>query len=128
MQSTELSFARLVADADGGSHFETIAVPVKLRDFAPPARPFGVSALAEASQCGFLHLPGGWEGEPHPSPLRMWIFVLDGEMEFEAGNGDQRRIAAGSALLLEDTVGRGHASRVLGGRPVTLAVVRLAPA
>lgn len=123
--STDLSFSRLVPDADGGSHFEPIQIPVTLQDFAPPAQPFSVSPLAPATQCGFLHLPAGWFGEMHPSPIRMWIFVLAGEMLFEAANGDQRHITPGHALLLEDTVGRGHVSRVLGAGHVILAVVRL---
>lgn len=125
MNAPGLSFSRLVADADGGSHFEAVDVPVTLQDFAPPAQPFFVSALQPASQCGFLHLPAGWYGEMHPSPIRMWIFVLAGEMLFEAANGDQRRVGIGDALLLEDTTGRGHVSRVLGEAAVTLAVVRL---
>lgn len=49
-----------------------------LQDFAPPAQPFGVSPLPPASQSGFLHLPSGWLGEVHPSPIRMWIFALKG--------------------------------------------------
>lgn len=121
----DLPFSRLVPQADGGSRFEVFTVLVTLQDFAPPAQPFSVSPLSAATQCGFLHLPAGWVGEMHPSPIRMWIFVLEGEMQFEAGTGEARRIAPGSALLLEDTVGRGHLSRVLGARPVTLAVVRL---
>jgi len=123
--STQLSFPRLVPDTDGGSHFEDIEIPVTLQNFAPPAQPFSVSPLEPATQCGFLHLPVGWFGEMHPSPIRMWIFVLVGEMLFEAANGDQRHIVPGHALLLEDTVGRGHVSRVLGQSPVALAVVRL---
>lgn len=123
--ANDLSFARLVATADGGSRFDALAIPVTLQQFAPPALPFGVSPLAAASQCGFLHLPAGWIGELHPSPLRMWIFMLDGEMHFEASNGDARHLLPGSALLLEDTQGRGHLSRVLGSAPATLAVVRL---
>lgn len=123
--STHLSFSRLVPDDDGDSRFETATIPVELTNFAPPAQPFGVSPLEAAAQCGFLHLPTGWFGEMHPSPIRMWIFVLAGEMCFEAANGDQRNIRPGDALLLEDTVGRGHVSRVLGTGAVTLAVVRL---
>jgi len=124
--SVNLSFARLVSISDGGSRFETLAIPVTLQNFAPPAQPFGVSALSEATQCGFLCLPAGWVGEMHPSPMKMWVFVLEGEMHFEASNGEARHIAPGSALLLEDTEGQGHFSRVLGSRPVTLAVVRVA--
>jgi hypothetical protein len=123
--SAELSFSRLVATPDGGSRFETVAIPVTLQNFAPPAQPFSVSPLSHATQCGFLHLPAGWVGEMHPSPIRMWIFVLEGEMHFEASNGEARHITPASALLLEDTAGRGHFSRVLGSRPATLAVVRL---
>ncbi len=61
----------------------------------------------------------------HPSPIRMWIFVLQGEMHFEASNGDSQKIVAGSAVLLEDTVGLGHFSKVLGDSPAILAAVRL---
>jgi hypothetical protein len=125
MMSSTLSFSRLVPTPDGGSRFETLEVSLVLKDFAPPAQPFSVSSLATATQTGFLHLPPGWIGEMHPSPIRMWIFVLEGQMHFEASNGDGRQISPGSALLLEDTVGRGHFSRVIGHLPATLAVVRL---
>jgi len=123
--SVTLTFSRLVPTADGGSRLEPIEVPVLLRDFAPPAQAFGVSSLSAATQTGFLHLPAGWVGELHPSPIRMWIFVLEGQMHFEASNGEARQISPGNALLLEDTVGRGHSSRVVGPLAATLAVVRL---
>jgi hypothetical protein len=118
-------YSRLVPTSDGGSRFDEVSIPFETKNFAPPAQPFSVSLLSEATQCGFLHLPVGWYGEMHPSPIRMWIFVLQGSMRFEASNGDAREINPGSALLLEDTVGCGHVSRVLGERAVILAVVRL---
>lgn len=121
----ELVFPKLVNDGAGGTRFESVTVPVTRQQFAPPALPFSVSPLAPASQCGFLHLPAGWVGEPHPSPIRMWIFVLQGHMRFEASDGDSRDISPGSGLLLEDTSGRGHSSRVVGNGEVALAVVRL---
>jgi hypothetical protein len=123
--SITLNFSRLVPTAEGGSRFEPLEVPVLLKDFAPPAQAFSVSSLSAATQTGFLHLPAGWIGEMHPSPIRMWIFVLEGQMQFESSNGDARQLSPGSALLLEDTVGRGHLSRVVGQRPATLAAVRL---
>ena len=123
--STDLVFPRLFADSNGGSRFDTVEIPVTLQNFAPLALPFSVSPLAPATQCGFLYLPVGWIGDMHPSPIRMWIFVLQGEMHFEASNGDSQKIAAGSAVLLEDTVGVGHFSKVLGSNPAILAAVRL---
>jgi len=124
MQSP-LHFARLYADETGISHFSQATVEVTLREFAPPALPFGVSEFVAASQCGFLHLPAGWIGDMHPSPIRMWIFVLSGAMEFEAGDGDVVAVSPGSALLLEDTTGSGHLSRVVSSGAATLAAVRL---
>ena len=123
--ATELTFPRLVADSSGGSRFESITVGVTPQQFAPPALPFSVSPLEPASHCGFLHLPVGWVGETHPSPIRMWIFVLQGRMRFEASDGESRDIVPGSGVLLEDTRGFGHNSRVLGDEPATLAAVRL---
>ncbi|ABE46123.1 cupin domain-containing protein [Polaromonas sp. JS666] len=120
--STTLNFRCLYTDDDGVSHFAPLDVEMAPREFAPP---FSVSPLETASRYGFLHLPAGWIGDLHPSPLRMWIIVLSGEMEFEAGDGEQQKIAPGSALLLEDTTGMGHCSRVLGNQPAVLAVVHV---
>jgi hypothetical protein len=122
---TTAQYSRLLPTSDGGSRFDEVSISFELKNFAPPAQSFSVSALGEATQCGFLHLPVGWYGEMHPSPIRMWIFVLQGRMKFEASNGDAREISPGSALLLEDTVGRGHVSSVLSETAVILAVVRL---
>ncbi|WP_194724723.1 cupin domain-containing protein [Noviherbaspirillum malthae] len=122
---TELCFPRLIADVAQGTRFETVMIPVIPKQFAPPAPSFSVSSFETAAQCGFLHLPVGWVGEQHPSPSRMWIYVLTGQMDFEASNADVRHILPGSALLLEDTTGEGHSSRVVGDQPVTLAIVRL---
>ena len=125
--SNTLTYTRLYPDNAGVSHFAPFDIEVFLREFAPPAAPFSVSALVPASRFGILHLPSGWIGDLHPSPLRMWIIVLSGEMEFEAGDGEKRQIIAGSALLLEDTIGRGHCSRVLGNNAAVLAVVHVQP-
>ena len=122
---TDLIFPRLYSDLSGDSRFDSVSIPVTLQNFAPPASAFSVSPLTPATQAGFLHLPVGWIGEMHPSPIRMWIFVLQGEMHFEASYGDSHRIGSGSAVLLEDTVGIGHFSKVLGNSPAILAVVRL---
>jgi hypothetical protein len=102
-----------------------VTVTVTLQSFAPPASPFGVSPLEPATQCGFLRLPVQWVGDMHPSPIGMWIFALQGEMYFEASNGDWRRIAPRSDVLLEDTEGVGHFSKVLGDNPAVRAVARL---
>ncbi len=123
--SNTLSFLRLYPDSTGLSHFEPIDIEVYSREFAPPAAPFSVSEFKSASHHGFLYLPNGWVGDLHPSPIRMWIIVVSGEMEFEAGDGSKQQITAGSTLLLEDTAGPGHRSRVLGSMAAVLSVVHV---
>ena len=124
MAST-IPYLRLYSDSAGESHFESTVVGVLPKNFAPPAPSFNVSEFVPASRCGFLHVPVGWYGDLHPSPLRMWVFVLSGEMEFEATDGQRHRVVAGSAMLLEDTTGKGHLSRVIGDNPAVLAVVHV---
>lgn len=122
---TSTAYPRLLPTADGGSRFDVAVVAFEWKNFAPPAQPFGVSPLGEADRCGFLQVPAGWQGEMHPSPLRMWIFLLQGRMRFQTSDGDERELGPGSALLLEDVVGCGHVSRVLSDDDAILAVVSL---
>ena len=120
-----LTFSQLFSDAIGESHFGSVNLQLVTRNFAPPAEPFDVSDFAAATRYGFLRAPSGWVGDLHPSPMCMWVFVLSGEVEFEASDGERRRVAAGGAILLEDTTGKGHQSRVIGDVPALLAVVQV---
>jgi hypothetical protein len=120
-----LTFPQLFSDAIGESHFGSVNLQLVTRNFAPPAEPFDVSDFAAATRYGFLRAPSGWVGDLHPSPMCMWVFVLSGEVEFEARDGGRRRLPAGSAILLEDTTGKGHQSRVIGDVSVLLAVVQV---
>jgi hypothetical protein len=121
--ASALSYVRLFSDASGESHFGPLEIGMTTRNFAPPAPSFDVSELTPASSCGFLRVPKGWTGELHPSPMRMWVFFLSGEMEFEASDGERRPGLPGKAILLEDTTGKGHLSRVTGDADAILAVV-----
>jgi hypothetical protein len=123
--TSPLTYVRLVSDAAGESHFEPVEIPMSTRNFAPPAPSFDVSELAPAAKFGFLRVPAGWSGELHPSPLRMWVFFLSGKMEFEASDGECRPGIPGNAILLEDTSGKGHLSRVIGDADAILAVVQI---
>jgi hypothetical protein len=104
---------------------EPLEIGMTTRNFAPPAPSLDVSELTRAAKCGFLRVPRGWSGELHPSPSRMWVFFLSGEMEFEASDGERRPGIPGKAILLEDTTGKGHLSRVVGTTDAILAVVQV---
>jgi len=108
------SYVRLFADADGVSHFEDVDVPLPANAFAPPAPPLNVASLSPAVGCGLLGAAPEWGGQvPHPSPRRQLFCAMRGEYEITASDGTRRRFAAGSLLLLEDTSGEGHATRII---------------
>ena len=54
------------------------------------------------------------------------FFVLSGEWEVTASDGESRRFAAGDALLVEDTTGKGHSSRVISEEGSVAAMIELA--
>ena len=118
-----MKYVRMYASPDGESHFEDVSVDLKLSDFSPPTPPVYISQFIAARQFGFVRVPAGWVGEWHPSPNRQVFLYLAGEMDVQVGDGERRRFQAGSALLVEDIVGRGHQSRVVGTEDVIMASV-----
>lgn len=119
------TYSRLYADAEGESHFEDVEIDLASTDYAPPAPPLDLSSFTPATQFGFMRAPARWASAWHPSSARNVFFVLTGEWEVTASDGEQRRFAAGSVLLVEDTSGRGHASRVVSDSGSLAAIVQL---
>ena len=120
-----MKIVRLYSDAAGESHFDDVEVPLALVNFAPPAPPINLSALAPASQYGFMSAPPGWDGDWHPAPVRMLTIYLAGEVEVEVSDGAVRCFRPGEVTLAEDTTGKGHRSRVVGSGDAVLAMVQL---
>jgi hypothetical protein len=119
-------YTRLYVDGTGCSHFDEVEIAFAASDFAPPAPPLDVSATIDAAGAQFVRFPAGWVGDWHPAPRRQLMVFLGGVIEAQTGDGEVRQFGAGSAVLVEDTTGRGHRSRVVGDEPVVAAVVRLA--
>jgi len=55
--------------------------------------------------------------------LRNMFVVLSGEWEVTASDGESRRFAVSNALLVEDTTGKGHSSRVMSDTESVAVVV-----
>lgn len=124
-----VTYTRLSADADGGSYFSDEQVALGEADIAPPAPPVNTSTPVPAGSVSFVALPPGWPGgvdEPHVAPARNYWFVLSGEMEITANDGETRQFPPGSVSLAEDTTGEGHTTTVVGGEAVQLAAVEKA--
>ena len=123
--STSLVYVRLFSDAEGNSHIEQgLTLQLEPTNFVPPAPAIHVSPLQPAAAFAFLSVPTGYLGDWHPSPKRQWILFMSGRMEFEASDGTRYLGVPGSRVLLEDTSGRGHRSRVIGAEAAVMAAVQ----
>jgi hypothetical protein len=121
----QVSFVRIVARPDGGSRFVDDAVELVDGDFAPPAPPLGLGPVAGTRSVRFIGAPAGWDSPPHPAPARQWVVMVQGTVEATTTDGEVRRFGPGGAVLLEDTTGVGHRTRVLGDEPWLAMVVVL---
>lgn len=120
-----MKYAKIFADKEGESHFMDVEIELEPVDFAPPAPPVNLSSFTLATQYAICVFPSGWYGDWHPTPQKQIFFILSGEMEVQVGDGEVRRFSAGSIVLVEDTTGKGHVSRVVGSTDVVTAVVQL---
>jgi hypothetical protein len=106
-------YIRLYADEKGESHFEDLEITLTPADFAPPAEPLNIARFLPTAQSLWVGGPPGWAGDkPHPSPQRQIFCTLQGEYEVTASDGEVRRFPIGSLLILEDTRGQGHSTRI----------------
>lgn len=120
------SYMRLYSDDEGESHFEQRHTDLALQDFAPPAAPVHTGPFLPAAQLVWVGVPRDWRGDtPHPSPRRQVFCTVTGEYEVTASDGEVRSFPPGSILLLDDTVGRGHSTRVVGDAEVLILGVTL---
>ena len=120
-----MNYTRVYCDRAGESHFEEVSVPLAPVDLAPPAPPLHLAAPIPAERLIPAEFPHGWTGTWHPAPRRQFYFQLSGTLEVKVSDGQVRRFGTGSLILLEDTTGKGHCTRVLGDAVVKGVFVQL---
>ena len=119
-------YTRLYADAAGETHFTEVEQTLTPQDFAPPAPPLQIAALFPATRCGFVGAAVDWDGIiPHPAPRRQLFCTMQGTYEVTVSVGEVRRFPPGALLLLEDTTGKGHATRIVSEEEVLIFSVAL---
>jgi hypothetical protein len=121
------AYVRISTDAQGESHFEDVEVEMAAIDFAPPAALLDYAQLFPVTSAYLVRVSEGWHGDvPHPAPRRQLYCNMAGEYEVTASDGEKRRFPGGSLLLLEDTFGKGHSTRVIGAIAVPIVGIALA--
>jgi hypothetical protein len=106
-----MKIVRLYTGTDNESHFEDIEV--ELNNIGH----IQASALQPAQGVLFRRAPANHLSTYHPVPRRQYVITLCGQVEIETGDGTIRRFGPGDVMLAEDTTGRGHITRVVGGQP-----------
>jgi hypothetical protein len=112
---------------EGDSHFADGELPLTAQPFAPPAPPLEVSDPIPADRGVFSSMAPGWFGDWHPTPCRQYFVQTSGELEVQVSDGEVRRFRTGAVVLLEDTTGRGHTTRVVSADPVHAVFLQLPP-
>jgi hypothetical protein len=106
-----MQITRVYTGTDGDSHFEDVEIP--LEDLGDIGR---LSELFEATGIVFRETEGDYALGLHNAPRRQFVINLDASVEIEVGDGTKRVLGPGDVLLAEDTSGRGHISRAVGGQ------------
>ena len=75
-----------------------------------------LSARLPATGIIFRETSGDYDLYWHPAPRRQYIINLDGGVQITASDGEARVIGAGEVMLVEDTTGKGHLSKSVGGK------------
>jgi hypothetical protein len=122
--SKKITVSRLYADNMGESHFIEETIETQEVNFAPPAPPMYRTDPAPARGSLFLLLPPDYFGDMHPAPARQIMTLVSGALEVTTSDGAVRHFAPGQTVLVEDTTGKGHATRSPGTESV-VAVVQL---
>jgi quercetin dioxygenase-like cupin family protein len=120
-----VKIVRISHDEHGGSRSSDVDVDFDPRPFAAGVPALLVSGATPARAVSFVEFPAEVrETAPHPTPRRQLGAVLSGTAETETTDGEVRRLTAGSVVLVEDTEGRGHITRVVE-RPFRIMFVAL---
>jgi hypothetical protein len=120
-----MKYTKVFADEKGETHFTDVEIDFESVDFAPPAPPLMLSQFRSATRFAFSLFPCGWFGDWHPTPRKQVFFILSGMLEGGVSDGEKRLFGPGSIVLVEDTSGKGHTTKVVGSVDVLAAVVQL---
>ena len=93
------------SDENGVSHFGS--VEYELFDNGSIG---SISNVVEVNKVMFRTTPAGYDYPWHVTPRRQFVFVLDGAVVIEVGDGEKRQYNDGDVFLLLDTTGDGHNS------------------
>ena len=118
-----MRYVRIWVDSNGETHFANAELEMEEADYRPPAPLIFVSHAHELSGIQFARLPAGWVGESITVPEPQFFICVQGNLKVTVSDGETRSFRAGAVIFMEDTSGKGHATRVSGARDCIAAIV-----
>jgi hypothetical protein len=118
-----MRITRIYAGEGGESRFadaEIQMVSAPLFSHLPPFRMCAFSGKGDIKL--FCTPPELRVHDLHTAPTRQFAVALSGTVEYETSDGEIRRQAPGSVVLVEDTEGRGHITRFAEGEQFFLFI------
>jgi hypothetical protein len=109
-ERSPMKVTRLYTGADGLTKVEEFEIPLK-----PQGRGTELSEIVGVTSLQFRRTNQDYNLDWHPAPRRQYVVTLSGESEVELEGGKKIRLGPGHILLAEDTTGKGHISRAVGG-------------
>jgi len=101
----------LYTDANGQSHFRDIQV-----EWVEEGRAGKLSKRLPATGIIFRQVQPDYDLDWHPAPRRQYIINLVAGAQITASRGEGRESSSREAPLEEETTGKGHLSKSLGGK------------
>jgi len=125
----QAKYARLYTDACGASCFEDLTTDLLPGFAVPPTEPLYTAPFLAGADTFWIGAPKHWKGDVvHPAPRRMIFVTVQGCYEVTTSDNTVRSFPVGSVLIVEDTSGDGHATRIVSGDDVIVFAVGLADA
>jgi hypothetical protein len=120
-------YVRIFTDERGVSCFEDLEIELTPSFAAPPAGPLHTAQFLTGDGGTFwVGAPTDWKGDaPHPAPRRMVFITVRGEYEATTSDRVVRRFPIGSVLVVEDTTGAGHSTKVISVEDLIVFAVGL---
>ena len=110
-----MRYPRTFDTPDGESHFEDVDAQYETLEIVPSRPAFDVGATMVTANGNLLRIPADWDGDWHPTPRRWFVITLSGALQITTSDGETRVFGPGSLCLLDDTTGKGHNTRIVGG-------------
>lgn len=120
-----MKYLRMYVGEAGESRVEELEATLAPLVYAPPAPALDISDPTDATRFVMVRFAPDWFGDFHPTPRRQLFIMLSGDVEGGLSDGTFFRVTTGDVLLMGDTTGKGHSTRVLNGKEVRAIMVHL---